>query len=219
MRRPGARSFAAILIPTLLVVLGGVAGTRASGLAGWQRPVAGRVVRPFQAPAFRYGAGHLGVDLAAAPGTPVRAAGAGTVVFAGVVAGTMHVVISHRPDLRTSYSFLASIRVRRGEEVARGAVIATTGGRGDQHDGSVLHVGVRVGDTYVDPMQLFGPPDLAAVVHLAPVGPERRGTVASALGLPPAAPTPARVVSSPPASGIPVLFGRRTGVGTPLYPR
>jgi murein DD-endopeptidase MepM/ murein hydrolase activator NlpD len=229
MRRPAARSNALILISTLLVALGGVAGAPASGLAGWQRPVAGRVVRPFQAPAFRYGPGHLGVDFAAAPGSPVRAAGAGTVVFAGVVAGTMHVVISHsaevRPGelqkrgLRTSYSFLASIRVHTGEEVARGAIVGTTGGRGEQHDGSVLHVGLRVGDTYVDPMQLFGPPDLAAVVHLAPVGPERRAIPASALGLPPAPPTPLRVGSSPPPSGVPVLFGRRTAVGTPLYPR
>ncbi|MDQ1476611.1 MAG: hypothetical protein QOE62_1840, partial [Actinomycetota bacterium] len=213
MRRLGPRSFAAILtIPAVLVALSGLP---TAALGGWLRPVSGRVVRPFHAPAFRYGPGHLGVDLAAPPGTPVRAAGAGTVVFAGVVAGTMHVVISHsselRPgDLRTSYSFLASIRVHAGEDVARGAVVGTTGGRGEQHDGSVLHFGLRVGDTYVDPMQLFGPPDLSAVVHLAPVGPERRGTAASALGLPWAAPTPARVVSSPPASGIPVLFGRRT---------
>jgi murein DD-endopeptidase MepM/ murein hydrolase activator NlpD len=236
MRRPGARSFAAILISTLLVVLGGVRVPPASALGGWLRPVAGRVVRPFQSPAFRFGPGHLGVDFAAAPGSPARAAGAGTVVFAGVVAGTMHVVISHtgelhagelhEGDLRTSYSFLASIRVRTGEEVARGAVIGTTGGRGDQHDGSVLHVGVRVGDTYIDPMQLFGPPDLTAVVRLAPVGPGGPGTApagrtAAALGLP----VPSRAltlrlpVQRPSGAGIPVLFGRRTAVGTPLYPR
>jgi hypothetical protein len=98
-------------------------------------------------------------------------------------------------------------------------VIGTTGGRGEQHDGSVLHVGVRVGDTYIDPMQLFGPPDLAAVVHLAPVGPERGVAHASALGLLPARPTPSQVVSRPSPSGIPVLFGRRTAVGTLLYPR
>src|SRR5262249_11693323 len=32
----------------------------------------------------------------------------------------------------------------------------------------VLHFGLRVGDTYVDPMTLFRPVDLAKVVHLAP---------------------------------------------------
>jgi murein DD-endopeptidase MepM/ murein hydrolase activator NlpD len=219
MRRPGARPFAAILISTMLVVLGGVPVPPASALGGWLRPVAGRVERPFLAPAFRFGPGHLGADLAAAPGTTVRASGAGTVVFAGVVVDAMHVVISHPGNLRTSYSFLASIRVHTGEEVARGAVVGTTGGRGEQHDGWVLHFGLRVGDTYVDPMQLFGPPDLAAVVHLAPVGPERLGIRASARGFPPATPIPPRVVSSVPPSGIPVLFGRRTAVGTPLYPR
>jgi murein DD-endopeptidase MepM/ murein hydrolase activator NlpD len=223
MRTPGARSFAAILISTLLVVLGARGAPASSALVGWQRPVAGRVVRPFQAPVFRYGPGHLGVDLAADPGTPVRAAGAGTVAFAGMVAETLHVVISHGEphgaNLRTSYSFLASIRVHTGEDVVRGAVVGTAGGRGEQHDGSVLHLGLRVGDTYVDPMRLFGPPDLAAVVHLAPVEPERQRTPASAPGLPPARPISSRVVSSPPPSGIPVLFGRRTAAGTPLYPR
>jgi hypothetical protein len=30
----------------------------------------------------------------------------------------------------------------------------------------VLHFGLRRGDAYVDPMQLFTAPDLAAIVHL-----------------------------------------------------
>jgi hypothetical protein len=167
----------------------------AAGAGAWLRPVAGRVVRGFRAPLTRYGAGHLGVDFAAVPGTPVRAAGAGTIAFAGVVADTRHVVVRHAGGLRTSYSFLASIRVHAGEVVARGAVLGTTGGTGEHHAAGVLHFGLRIGDAFVDPMQLFTSPALPALVHLAPLGPtsrfsrsagaERRALVVSSAGAPP----------------------------------
>jgi hypothetical protein len=140
----------------------------AAATGGWVRPVPGAVVRPFDPPASRFGAGHLGVDLAAPNGTPVVAAGPGVVSFAGTVAGTRHVVVAHAGDLRTSYSFLAAVAVRRGESVRAGDVVGTTGGTGSGHDGDVLHVGLRSGDTYLDPMLLLGPPDLTAIVHLAP---------------------------------------------------
>jgi murein DD-endopeptidase MepM/ murein hydrolase activator NlpD len=135
----------------------------------WLRPVAGPVVRPFAPPRTRFGPGHLGADLAAAPGTPVRAAGPGTVEFAGVVATTRHVVIRHAGGLRTSYSFLRTIAVRRGQLVGRGTVLGTSGGTGESHDGRVLHLGLRAGDGFVDPMRLFAEPDLAERVRLAPV--------------------------------------------------
>jgi murein DD-endopeptidase MepM/ murein hydrolase activator NlpD len=146
-----------------------LAPTAARAERGWLRPVDGPVVRPFQPPKTRYGPGHLGVDFRAAPGTPVRAAGPGTVVFAGAVGPTLHVVVLHSGNRRTSYSFLASVHARRGDVVAAGTIVGTAGGRGEEHDGSVVHFGLRIGGTYVDPMQLFGPPDLAAVVHLVPV--------------------------------------------------
>jgi hypothetical protein len=138
-------------------------------LAGaWLRPVDGGVVRPFAQPASVYGPGHRGVDLAAAPATPVRAANDGIVRFAGSVAGTLHVTVAHGAALRTSYSFLQSIAVRDGQTVARGDVLGTSGGSDADHDGTVLHFGVRVGDRYVDPMLLFRPDDLTKLVHLVP---------------------------------------------------
>ena len=157
-----------LLLAVLIAALLFVPVARANAQT-WQRPVPGAVTRPFDPPQQRYGPGHLGADLAAPPGTFVRAAGPGTVVFAGVVAYTRHVVIRHAGNLRTSYSFLATIRVRAGDTVQPGDVLGTTGGRGEQHDGTVLHFGLRIGDTYVDPMQLFAGVDLAARVHLAPL--------------------------------------------------
>jgi len=144
----------------------------------WVRPVDGPVVRPFQAPASVYGAGHRGVDLAAAPGTPVRAANRGEVTFAGSVAGTLHVTVTHAGGLRTTVSFLATVAVRAGQRVERGQVVGTTGGATSTPDGDadvaahgddVLHFGLRVGDRYIDPMLLFQPVDLTKVVRLAPV--------------------------------------------------
>src|SRR5436190_4226903 len=135
---------------TLIVLAAALAPApvaRASLAAGgWLRPVDGAVVRPFVAPASVYGPGHRGVDLAAPPGTPVRAANDGTVVFAGAVAGSLHVTVAHDGGLRTSYSFLQSVAVREGAAVARGDVVGTAGGSGPDHDGTVVHFGLRVGD-------------------------------------------------------------------------
>src|SRR5262249_51616395 len=112
----------------------------------WLRPVDGAVARPFVEPPGPYGPGHPGVDLAVARSTPVRASGDGVVTFAGPVAGSLHVVVAHDGGLRTSYSFLASVAVHAGQNVRRGDVLGGAGGTGEEHDGSVLHFGLRVGD-------------------------------------------------------------------------
>jgi len=169
------RRLALIGVSVLLLTTGGFGPAPAAALdlatSRWWRPVPGRVVHPFRAPVTRFGRGHLGVDFAARPGTPVRAAGPGTVVFAGVVAGVWHVVVAHPGGLRTSYSFLASARVRTGQQVRRGEVVGSTGGHGENHEPGVFHFGLRVAGAYVDPMRLFAPAvdarDLTTRVHLA----------------------------------------------------
>jgi hypothetical protein len=158
---------------TLLVLAVALARLAAPAAAadssgGWQRPVDGAVARPFEEPPSVYGPGHRGVDFTAVAGTPVVAANDGTVSFAGEVAGTLHVTVAHAGGLRTSYSFLASVAVHAGETVRRGEVVGTTGGTGPDHDGGVLHFGLRVGERYVDPMVLFRPADLTKLVHLVP---------------------------------------------------
>jgi murein DD-endopeptidase MepM/ murein hydrolase activator NlpD len=122
-------------------------------------PVDGPVVDPFRPPTEPWGPGNRGIDYAPAPGTPVRAAAAGVVTFAGQVGGALHVVIGHADGIRTSYSFLATIAVAAGDTVEQGQVVGTAG--------SDLHFGARVGDRYLDPATLFGstgPPE----VHLVP---------------------------------------------------
>jgi murein DD-endopeptidase MepM/ murein hydrolase activator NlpD len=146
---------------------GAMAGALGLTAGAWSKPVTGVVVRSFDPPATRFGPGHVGVDFAAAPGTPVRAAGDGIVVFAARIGSQLHVVVRHDGDLRTSYSFLASIDVVNGQRVDRGAIVGTSGGTGPGHAATVVHFGLRLGASYVDPMALFAPVDLAAVVHLA----------------------------------------------------
>ena len=115
----GNRRFVLIVSIVLLAAFGASVPASAAPMVQWVRPVAGAVVRPFDAPRSRFGAGHLGVDLAATRGAAVRAAGAGVVSFAGSVAGARHVVVAHAGNLRTSYSFLATIAVRLRESETR----------------------------------------------------------------------------------------------------
>src|SRR2546426_331772 len=98
--------------------------------AVWSPPVDGPVVRRFEAPSTTWGPGHRGVDFAAAPGTPVRAAGAGVVAFAGPVGGRLIVVVAHPGGLRTGYAYLARTAVAAGQSVERGPVLGTSGGAG-----------------------------------------------------------------------------------------
>jgi len=169
------------VVGMLVVAVARAAPAAASG--GYQPPVAAPVADPFRPPASPYGAGNRGIDYATAPNTEVKAAADGEVVFAGQVGGTLHVVVLHGDGIRTSYSFLSSVRVQRGEKVHQGQVLGTTGSQ-------PFHFGARVGDAYVDPALLFstGPPQ----VHLVPDSErlpqseahERSGLLSMLAGLP-----------------------------------
>lgn len=137
----------------------------------WTWPVTGPVIRDFDPPEEPYGSGHRGIDIKASLGTPVRAASAGVVSFAGKVGGELYVTIDHGGGLRSTYSWLSAIAVRTGEVVPRGATIGATG-RGHP-DATVphLHFGVRRDGIYVDPLAFLGPAPVSALVHLAPALP------------------------------------------------
>jgi murein DD-endopeptidase MepM/ murein hydrolase activator NlpD len=141
---------------------------RAAG--DWTWPVVGPVMRGFDPPDSPFGSGHRGIDIAAPVGTPVRAAAAGTVAFAGPVGGRLFVTVDHGAGLESTYSFLGSISVRRGDVVSQGQTIARSG---TGHAGDIvpsLHFGVRLADTYVDPLEYLGPVDVWRFIRLAPLG-------------------------------------------------
>lgn len=119
-------------------------------------PVALDVVRPFVAPADRYSAGHRGVDLRAAPGQLVVAAGDGVVRFAGRVAGRGVVVIAHRDGISTEYEPV-HVLVRAGTAVRRGTPIARVQGHHPGCPATCVHWGARRGPDYLDPLLLLRP--------------------------------------------------------------
>jgi murein DD-endopeptidase MepM/ murein hydrolase activator NlpD len=178
------------------------------------------VVRGFRPPALRWTAGHRGVDLAAHTGDPVRTAAAGTVRFAGQIAGRGVVVVDHG-SLRTTYEpVIAEVRV--GSEVSAGQAIGRIGA-GSHCAVTCLHWGLRRGAEYLDPLQLVRGGDHRGGVRL--VGAEhrevaKRAAVARAASLgtqvagPAAGLDAARVVGRhgflPPVAGrITSSFGKR----------
>ena len=92
----------------------------ALGPTAYSPPVDAPVVDGFRPPPTPYGRGNRGLEYSVVDRTVVRAAGDGEVIFAGQVAGTLHVTVLHADGLRTSYSFLTEIAVARGSVVESG---------------------------------------------------------------------------------------------------
>lgn len=144
-------------------------GTTAAPGGTWAWPVHGAVIRGFDPPASPYGTGHRGIDIAAAIGTVIGAPEAATVAFAGRVGGHLFVTLDHGGELTSTYSWLSTALVSRGDSVARGQPIATTG---PGHPGSAvphLHLGVRLAGEYVDPMDYLGAAGVQDLIRLAPL--------------------------------------------------
>jgi murein DD-endopeptidase MepM/ murein hydrolase activator NlpD len=169
LRAPLVLGFAALVascILGLLIMLAPAAG--AASPQPWSWPLGGQasVVRGFELPTEPWMAGHRGVDLLASPGEAVRAAGAGTVTFAGWVAGTPAVAVTHPDGLRTTYEPVLAV-VTRGAVVARGTILGRVSVGGSHClPLACLHWGLRRADSYLDPLTLVAA-DLA--VRLLPV--------------------------------------------------
>jgi murein DD-endopeptidase MepM/ murein hydrolase activator NlpD len=105
---------------------------------------------------YRYG--HPALDIAGDYGTPIRAAAAGKVLFAGWKSngGGYQVWIAHGSGLYTTYNHMASVAVSRGASVGRGAFIGRMGASG-WATGPHLHFevwrgGIWSGGTRVNPL-------------------------------------------------------------------
>jgi murein DD-endopeptidase MepM/ murein hydrolase activator NlpD len=156
-----------LLVAALLAVLAAAPnGARADGptTAVWPLDPRPTVVAGFDPPDTPWGSGHRGVDLLGRPGQPVRSALAGTVTFAGTLAGRGVVVVDHGTT-RTTYEPVAP-------SVAVGATVPAGGVIGRLQTGlshcaprTCLHWGLLRGAKYLDPLSLLGP----APVRLLPL--------------------------------------------------
>lgn len=176
---PHRASLAGVLVLCLGALTACPLAASAAPPPTYRPPVDAPVVDPFRPPAVPYGSGNRGLEYGTAPGAEVQAAGDGEVVFAGPVAGSLHVTVRHPDGLRTTYSFLARIDVVVGQAVRQGDRLGTTVAH--------LHLGARVGDAYLDPAALFGtgPPTVRLVPFDVPPGDGpggERGAISQLIG-------------------------------------
>lgn len=135
--------------------------------SGWSWPVTGE-------PVLRYGASytnadghtcsHGGLDIGAPTGTDVRACAPGEVVFAGLVpagagARAWAVTVLTSDGLRVTYLPLSSAAVHKAQDVTAGSALGVLAASGDASGGSThLHLGVKRGDTPLDPLAFLAAP-------------------------------------------------------------
>jgi murein DD-endopeptidase MepM/ murein hydrolase activator NlpD len=152
---PGARKAIPSAPLPLVASAPGPAVARVSGARrelnldlGW--PLRGRLSSRFGS---RWGRVHEGIDIPARRGTPIRAAAAGRVIHSGDGLGDYGqvVIVKHAGPYKTVYAHNRRNRVRRGQFVEKGEVIAEVGQTGNA-SGPHLHFELRRGATPLDPL-------------------------------------------------------------------
>ncbi|MDO5097968.1 MAG: M23 family metallopeptidase [Corynebacterium sp.] len=154
--------------PTTMAQSPGVLASRPTIDRTFVNPISGtdqppRVLRGFDKPEHDWLPGHRGVDLEAPVGHPIYAAGAGTVLYAGLLAGRPTISIEHAGGLRTTYQPVFPI-VTVGDTIQRGQKIGQRAPSTDGDDG--LHWGAKYGQRdYINPLSLLAAP----IIRLKPV--------------------------------------------------
>ncbi|NBQ40257.1 MAG: M23 family metallopeptidase, partial [Alphaproteobacteria bacterium] len=119
--------------------------------AGFRWPARGRVILGF---GDKNGVKSTGINISLPQGTPIKAAEAGVVAYAGSeVKGFGNLVmIRHSDGWVSVYGNASEIKVKRGDEIKRGQVIALSGQSGDV-SAPQLHFELRKGSVPVDPVE------------------------------------------------------------------
>jgi murein DD-endopeptidase MepM/ murein hydrolase activator NlpD len=154
----GSRDAAEALLAGEIRAMVTLAKRRAAKKTGVRPGRDGRFVWPTRGRLTqRFHAGHDGLDIAAARGTPIRAAAVGVVAYVGwnpwdQGRRAFVVMIGHPGGLETVYGhLLPKRRVTVGQLVKRGALIALMGNTGHS-TGVHLHIEVIRGDRRIDPL-------------------------------------------------------------------
>jgi murein DD-endopeptidase MepM/ murein hydrolase activator NlpD len=124
-------------------------GDTTPSAAGFIWPVNGPVTSGF---GWRWGRMHEGIDIGVGYGTPIHAAAAGRVVYAGWMSGYGNLVaIDHGGGVSTAYGHQSSIAAGLGQVVSQGQTIGYVGCTGHCF-GAHLHFEVRINGSPVDPL-------------------------------------------------------------------
>jgi murein DD-endopeptidase MepM/ murein hydrolase activator NlpD len=124
-------------------------GTSSPSPSGLIWPVSGPVTSPY---GMRWGRMHEGIDIGVPEGTPIHAAAAGSVIYAGWEEGYGNlVVLDNGGNIATAYAHQSRIAVGLSQQVNQGDVIGYSGCTGHCL-GPHLHFEVRVNGAPVDPL-------------------------------------------------------------------
>ena len=98
---------------------------------------------------------HRGTDFRAPVGKPIMAANSGTVRLARELfySGNL-VIIDHGTEIFSLYAHLSRIDVTAGQHIEKGQQIGLSGATG-RVNGPHLHWGIKVNNTYVEPLQFM----------------------------------------------------------------
>ena len=131
-----------------------VKAVKAKKAASWVKPVSGyTLTASFNQGGAMWAHKHSGQDFAVSVGTPVKAAGAGTVVKAGPNGGGdgpaygNAIVVKHANGKYSQYAHLSKINVHIGQKVGAGQKIALSGNTGNS-SGPHLHFEIRTTPNY-----------------------------------------------------------------------
>lgn len=121
-------------------------------------PAAGRFTSGFGNRKDPFGKGirfHQGIDIANSPGTDIKAAGKGTVTFAGNKGGYGKVIIiDHGNEYNTLYGHNQKLLVNVGDKVEKGQVIANMGSTG-RSTGAHLHFEIHKNGNPINPLDIL----------------------------------------------------------------
>ena len=112
-----------------------------------QPPVVAPIIDHFRPPPAPWLPGNRGIEYDTDVGAPITASAPGTVVFAGRIGSSLYLTVQHDPALSTTYSYVETIEVSRGQRVRTGQRLATAG--------DTFHFGARFHGRYIDPELLF----------------------------------------------------------------
>ncbi len=150
---PGAKPIT--VVQQIRGVSGNVSG---SGSHGFLWPMRGRISSPFgwrRDPFTKRRDFHTGIDIKASRGTPIAAAKAGVVTYAGWMGGYGRVVVvNHGGGYTSLYAHCDRLLVRKGQRVNAGQRLARCGASG-RATGTHLHFEVRYHNKPINPKKVL----------------------------------------------------------------